>query len=305
MKVVVLNQSAHRPEYRETLEQFTQGINRHCEVELKDGFGDPARYDIAVIYGSHKPERGSLHHQIKTKVTTEFKRFVQIETPILSRRADTIIHDWFRVGVNGFLWDEGQWGFEHMDEQRYKDIFRKCGYDLDQKWNNGGTHILILMQNPGDASLRGQDIYEWTDQTIQKIKKLTDRPIVVRPHPLKRKNANVWHDRYNSYDNVKVVKNNLPNNLRPLEQDFKDCWCTVSYTSGSAVDAVLAGIPNIACDSGNMAWLASSHSINDIENPYRGDRMEWMKKIVNCQWSREELQNGVCWNHIQKTLVKY
>ena len=62
-----------------------------------------------------------------------------IETPLVRRRADTIDHAWLRVGVNGFLWDNAMWGFEHMDSNR------KIVEPI--KWRTNGSHILILMQN--------------------------------------------------------------------------------------------------------------------------------------------------------------
>ena len=90
--------------------------------------------------------------------------------------------------------------------------------------------------------------------------------------------------------------------LFEIEKDFKNCFCAVSYSSGSTVDAVLAGVPVLATDPGNMAWDVSTHELNKIESRYLGDRLEWMQKISMCQWSMEEFENGECWNHIKKSL---
>jgi hypothetical protein len=101
---------------------------------------------------------------------------------------------------------------------------------------------------------------------------------------------------------VTFVENKLPDNLRPLYEDFKNCWCVVTYSSGSSVDAVMAGIPNIACDTGNMAWPISSTKLDMIEEPYTGDTKLWEQQISHCQFSIEELRNGTCWNHIKQSL---
>ena len=158
------------------------------------------------------------------------------------------------------------------------------------------------MQNPGDASLRGQNIFEWALNTVRTLKKHTDRKIIVRPHPLPRKGFDDFVKKVKRFKNVQLVENELPNNLRPLEKDFKNCFCAVSYSSGSTVDAVLAGVPVLATDPGNMAWDVSTHELNKIESRYLGDRLEWMQKISMCQWSMEEFENGECWNHIKKSL---
>ena len=104
------------------------------------------------------------------------------------------------------------------------------------------------------------------------------------------------------FDNVTMVENCLPDRLRPLQLDFEDCYCAVSYASGSAVDAVLAGVPSLTNDPGNMAWLVSRNNIADIENRYLGDRVDWMQKVSMCQWSVEEFESGKCWDHVSKSI---
>ena len=88
----------------------------------------------------------------------------------------------------------------------------------------------------------------------------------------------------------------------PIQEDLNDCWCTVTYTSGSAVDSVLHGVPNIALGTGNMARPVSGHSLSEIENPYKGDKTDWLNKIAHCQWSIKEFESGECWQHVRKSL---
>ncbi len=302
MKIVIAKGSAHKELYKKKLHSFAKGIKLCGETVDYHDHPKPSRYDAAVIYGSYKSYRGSGHHKIKTSIATTFKNYVQLETPIIGRSASTSDHGYLRVGVNGFLLDQAKWGFDYVDDKRYKKIWGDTGYNINQKWKTKGKHILILLQNPGDASLRGTDIFQWCYDAIDEIKKHTDRPIVVRPHPLPRKGFEGFANTISTFDNVKMVENILPHNLRPLELDFKNCFCTVSYASGSAVDAVLAGIPSLTNDPGNMAWEVSTHKFEDIENRYLGDRTEWMKKVAMCQWSIHEFENGECWNHIKKSL---
>ena len=302
MRVVLASGSAHKDLYKEKLKSFAKGISICGEQVFWHDFPKPSRYDAAVIYGSYKTYRGSGHHKVKTEIANTFPKFIQLETPIIGRIASTSDHGYLRVGVNGFLFDEAKWGFEYTDKNRYKKVFEHTGYNPNQEWIKDGDHILILMQNPGDASLRGQNIFEWALNTVRTLKKHTDRKIIVRPHPLPRKGFDDFVKKVKRFKNVQLVENELPNNLRPLEKDFKNCFCAVSYSSGSTVDAVLAGVPVLATDPGNMAWDVSTHELNKIESRYLGDRLEWMQKISMCQWSMEEFENGECWNHIKKSL---
>ncbi len=302
IKVSVCMASAHKDVYKNKLQKFTKGIEMLNDSVVTENYPSPEHYDTAVIYGSYKKYRGSLHHKIKCQVAEKFKNYVQLETPVIGRSASTIDHDYLRVGVGGFLWDQAEWGFAYTDPDRYKKVFNDLGYNTNQEWKTKGSKILILLQNPGDASLRGTDIYNWCYDTITELQKHTDRPIVVRPHPLPRKGFDRFTNTIQMFDNVTMVENCLPDRLRPLQLDFEDCYCAVSYASGSAVDAVLAGVPSLTNDPGNMAWLVSRNQIADIENRYLGDRVDWMQKVAMCQWSVQEFESGKCWDHVSKSI---
>ena len=304
MKVAIAVDSAHRDVYSNKLLEFAKGIETvGDQAVVVKGVPDAKNFDTAVLYGSWKEWRGAPHHIIKKQIAQNFKKYVQLETPVIGRGVRGINHQYLRVGVNGFLWDTTEWGFEHMDPNRYLQVFKDTGYDIDTEWKIDGENIVIMMQNPGDASLRGADIFEWCYNTVKEIRTRTARPIIVRPHPLPRKGMDALTSRLLEFENLTIVENELPDNLRPLEEDFKDAYCVVSFSSGSAVDAVLTGVPNIALDPGNMAWLVSKHSLDNIEyERYISDRKEWMQKISHCQWNVEELKNGECWKHIKQSL---
>ena len=293
MKVAVCIQSAHNKVYQQKMNYFAEGVSDECKIVDWISLPNDHKNYVPVIYGSVKKNRSAAHHKIKSQVFDHGRPFVMLETPLVHRRADTIDHGWLRVGINGFLWDDAEWGFDHMDV--YRNIVEPV------KWRKNGDHILILMQNPGDASLRGADIFEWTENTVIELQKHTDRPIRIRPHPLPNKQNKLLQLKQ-KLKNVTFVENKLPNNLRPLQADFENCWCVVTYSSGSSVDAVMSGIPNIACDPGNMAWPISSTNLDMIEQPYTGDTTLWEQQISHCQFSVEELRNGTCWNHVRQSI---
>ena len=58
-------------------------------------------------------------------------------------------------------------------------------------WRTTGDYVLLILQRPGDSSLRNllakHKTYEnFVTYTINQIKKYTDRPIRVRMHPLRQ-----------------------------------------------------------------------------------------------------------------------
>jgi hypothetical protein len=87
-----------------------------------------------------------------------------------------------------------------------------------------------------------------------------------------------------------------------VQKQLLNAWCTVTYSSGTGIDAVINGVPNIACDTGSMVYDVSSKNVSEIEKPFRGDKKEWTNKIAHCQWSIEEFESGECWEHVSKSI---
>jgi hypothetical protein len=91
----------------------------------------------------------------------------------------------------------------------------------------------------------------------------------------------------------------------PWSQDLYGAYCTVTYTSGLAIDSVLSGIPTIACDAGNFAWGISSRltrDINSIRLASDDEMQKWLENLSGCQWSTEEMRNGTAWTHLLPVL---
>jgi len=300
MRIAIIEDTANHQQHREVLHSFAKGCGGDVTTSNKvDG------YDCAVIFGSYKKKRGRPQHQGKGKIIESGIPYIQLETQLIGRPIDTAIHNEFRVGVNGFLWDDAKWGFEHIEDDRSKKVFERNGYDPDVPWKQDGEYILLCMQKVGDASLRDADVFEWTENTVNDIRKHTDRKIIIRPHPLYRKSSlhNTLKEKVLNVSNTHWQETDLlKDGFVSIQEQLQKAWCTVTYTSGSGIDAVINGIPNIACDTGSMVYDVSSKDIAEVENPYRGEKKEWTNRIAHCQWSIEEFESGECWKHVSKSI---
>ena len=300
MRIAIIEDTANHQQHREVLHSFAKGCGGDVTTSNKvDG------YDCAVIFGSYKKKRGRPQHQGKGKIIESGIPYIQLETQLIGRPIDTAIHNEFRVGVNGFLWDDAKWGFEHIEDDRSKKVFERNGYDPDVPWKQDGEYILLCMQKVGDASLRDADVFDWTENTVNDIRKHTDRKIIIRPHPLYRKSSlhNTLKEKVLNVSNTHWQETDLlKDGFVSIQEQLQKAWCTVTYTSGSGIDAVINGIPNIACDTGSMVYDVSSKDIAEVENPYRGEKKEWTNRIAHCQWSIEEFESGECWKHVSKSI---
>jgi hypothetical protein len=255
--------------------------------------------DVAVILGSWKPERSNIHHQVRSNIVESETPFICIETPLLGRKVFQP-NDHYRVGINGFLNRAAYWG---VDKQYPDDRFRKLGLLYNGWQRNNGSKIVIALQLAGDASLRGNDINEWCWDTITTLRNYTDRPIEVRTHPGISEKGWGNHEGlfrrivFSGMSNIKFVNGRDI----PWENQILDAYCVVTYSSGLAIDAVLNGIPVIACDEGNFAWNVGERKLKNIEalTLAKEDQVkQWLNNLAYCQWNVEEMESGECWTHL-------
>jgi len=322
MHIKIFMASANNMQERELLKDFASGVETWIDADSTDQelFENVTRIgrwanadavehqlsyeyaetykecDVAVFFGSWKArEKGT--HQTRTSVAMNAQRFVCIETPLLNRVTDQENSYW-RIGVNGFLNQDAYWPVLNQDDAnaRLKELGIKW-----RGWNHDPNgHILVALQLPGDASLRGADINDWAYRTIMDIRKKTDRMIIIRNHPLASQRA--FGDHEDLARRLLLSKvNNITfsdGKLVPWSQDLDGAYCTVTYTSGLAIDSVLSGIPTIAYDAGNFAWGVSSRlaqDVNDIKLETDEKMRQWLRNLAGCQWSSAEMQNGTAW----------
>jgi len=291
--------------------KFYDGISKYMAILREEGndsivsidIGDHYTLcDVAVFLGSWK-ERDRPWHEVRRSIAEKSGCFVVIETPLLNRIVDFQNNQYFRIGINGFLNNSGNFAADNADDLRLKDMnISWNGWNRDPDGN-----IVLFLQLPGDASLRAVDIYSWAEYTVNSIRSYTDRPIKIRTHPLhKPKDSDGFYrfatELLTRYKNVSLSYGNQ----RPLEKDLECAYCAVTYSSGTAIDSILDGVPVLTTDPGNFAWDISSHYINEIENlKLANDNkvVNWLQKLSYSQWSIEEMESGRAWQHLLPEII--
>jgi hypothetical protein len=126
-------------------------------------------------------------------------------------------------------------------------------------------HILVLPQRglgePGVAMPSS-----WSKETIGRLKSIARRPIRLRPHPGKER--------------------------PPLDPDLKGCFAVVTWASGAALKAIVAGVPAFY---GLPKWIgapAAVHGVEDLEHPFLGDREPMLDRLSWAQWALDEIAAG-------------
>jgi len=150
------------------------------------------------------------------------------------------------------------------------DRFEKFGLKIKAP-DFKGSYILVC---PSSDSINNYlDRPNWLKETIEQIKRYTDRPIKVREKPRGRGTSGP--------SEAKV----------PLSEDLKDAWCLVTSCSIAAVEAQCMGIP-VICHNKSFATEIAGQELADIEDPFFVGAEEWLWSLAYQQFTPEEFENG-------------
>ena len=67
---------------------------------------------------------------------------------------------------------------------RAQDSKIKSTFNIDERpWRKEGKYILLCTQPKDNWSMAQKDPYVWVDEVVEQLKGVTDRPLMLRPHP--------------------------------------------------------------------------------------------------------------------------
>jgi hypothetical protein len=162
--------------------------------------------------------------------------------------------------------------------------------------NNIRPDILIAAQH--SRSLQVQDLpsqESWVLDRITDLQAVSDRPIVVRPHPRSRLNL----PRLPANVRIEIPKP-VPNTYDGFDMDYL-YHAVVNYNSGPGTQAAISGCRPMV-DHTSLAYPVGV-GYPDIEQPYERDRQLWLTQICHTEYTIEELRTGVWLKRIASALT--
>lgn len=144
----------------------------------------------------------------------------------------------------------------------------------------------------GLASMEG-----WIVQQVERLRTVTDRPIVVRPHP---RSALDWAGLVHLPKDIVIEQPvKIANTYDSYNLAF-DCHALVNYNSGPGIQAALAGTRPLV-DRSSLAWPVSI-DIQDIDRSYDIDREQWLVEICHTEYTVEEISQGHWYARLESRL---
>ncbi len=167
------------------------------------------------------------------------------------------LNGYFRIVFNNFIHD----GKGNYPNDRLKKLNLKI---LDQK--KFGDYIIL--SEPSDTMKKVYDVPKWIDDTVNIVKKYSDRKLIV-------------HNKFSK---------------QPLKDLLKNAWAFVSLQSTAGFIAMASGVPSYFTHNS----LKHIGKIKDIENPVIDYNI--FNNLAYGQWTLKEIETGEAWNNISKNI---
>ncbi len=136
-----------------------------------------------------------------------------------------------------------------------------------QPWKQGGRDILVCTSASKHHWFFGLE--SWVSETIAALKKVTDRPIILRRH-----------------------EDAASGGALPLHAALRTAHAVVTHTSTVAIEAVLLGAPVFVAPE-NAAAPVGNTDLAQIEAPKRPDRDAWANSLAWGQFETGEIFSGL------------
>ena len=196
----------------------------------------------------------------------------------------------WKIAVNNITAD----GYYGHTENLNWDRPRKLGINLALNLSTN-PRIVIAAQHASSLQVADLQCQEaWIMQQVQQLREITDRPIVIRPHP------RCALDRTMLAPDIAIEQPQKINNTYDSYNLAFDCHAMVNYNSGPGIQGALAGTRPIV-DRSSLAYPVSI-PIQNIDRPYSVDRDQWLVEMCHTEYTQDEILQGVWLGRLEAQL---
>ncbi|RUV75931.1 MAG: hypothetical protein EOR30_17020 [Mesorhizobium sp.] len=236
------------PERREKTRRIMEALHAGGRGATRIHEGAPPRGEPFVVWGHHWLAERIVPHAIRDK------------TPWW------LIDNGFHLPANG----EATGYYAITSGGMTPALLADCDKDRllvpMAPWREPGAgHVLLALPGGWSGHMMGMDMAAWSRTIERRIRRQTDRPIVIREKGCKR----------------------------PLCHDLAGAHVLVTHSSKAAIAAVVAGVPVIVEPTSAAAPMGST-KLADIERPKRpGGREAWWASLMAQQFTLAEMRAGL------------
>ena len=173
--------------------------------------------------------------------------------------------------------------------------------------SNPNDPILFVLQPKDNWSMNELDPIDWFNGVYKKIRPLTKRKFVVRPHP---NHVVAMENRMSEFPkDVEVVigqkffQGDEKKYYRfHFQEAITNCHAVITHNSTASVDSCIRGIPTFVTSDLAISWPVANKDLAKIETPVQPDRTQWVNDLGYKLWSEKEIRDGTVFKRFKTKL---
>ena len=173
--------------------------------------------------------------------------------------------------------------------------------------SNQDDPIMFVLQPKDNWSMNELDPIEWFLSVYKKLRPITDRKFIVRPHPNHsvaiENRKNEFPEDVEVYIGQKYFTGDEKKYYRfHFQEAITNLHAVVTHNSTAGVDSCVRGIPTFNTSDLALSWPVANQDLNNIETPKYPDRQQWLYDLGYKLWSEKEIRDGTVFNRFKTKL---
>ena len=173
--------------------------------------------------------------------------------------------------------------------------------------SNQADPILFGLQPKDNWSMNELDPIDWFNGVYEKLRPITDRKFIVRPHP--NNVANIDERRNELPDDVEIqfTKKHFAGDEKKhyrfhFQEAITNCHAIITHNSTASTDSCVRGIPTFCTSDLAICWPVANKDLSKIETPDMPDRTQWVNDLGYKMWSIKEIRDGTVYKRFKQKL---
>ena len=178
-----------------------------------------------------------------------------------------------------------------------------------EPWRKSNTEdpILFGLQPKDNWSMNELDPIDWFNDVYKKLRPITKRKFIVRPHPnnvsnILERRKELPTDIELQYTQKNFVGDEKKHYRFHFQEALNNCHAFITHNSTASVDSCVRGVPTFVTSDLALCWPVANKDLSKIESPNYPDRTQWVNDLGYKLWSIKEIRDGTVYKRFKSKL---
>ena len=173
--------------------------------------------------------------------------------------------------------------------------------------SNQSDPIMFVLQPKDNWSMNELDPIDWFHKVYDKLRPITNRKFIVRPHPnhvvAMENRLKEFPEDVEVHIGQKYFQGDEKKYYRfHFQEAITNCHAVVTHNSTASVDSCVRGIPTFVTSDLAICWPVANTDLNNIETPKYPERTQWLYDLGYKLWSEKEIRDGTLFRRYKTKL---